>query len=77
MIDTIAGLNALDIDAIKKPRSYLVIFPGGSMIEVSPAQLISLHMDARRAVKWEKKTIQQYTAEVMARSKDLMLSTIY
>ena len=77
MIDTIVGLNALDIDAIKKSSSYLVIFPGGSMIEVSPAQLISLYMDARRAVKWESKTIQQYTAEVMARSKDLLLQTIY
>lgn len=77
MIDTIAGLNALDIDAIKKSRSYLVIFPGGSMIEVSPAQLIMLHNDARRAVKWEGKTIAQYTAEVMSRSKDLLLETIY
>ena len=77
MIDTIAGLNALDIDAIKKSSSYLVIFPGGSMIEVSPAQLINLYRDARRAVKWENKTVQQYTKEVMSRSKDLMLSTIY
>ena len=77
MIDTITGLNALDIDAIKKSRSYLVIFPGGSMIEVSPAQLITLHNDVRRAVKWEGKTIAQYTAEVMSRSKDLLLETIY
>lgn len=79
MIDTIAGLNAFDVDAIKKERSssYLVIFPGGSMIEVSPAQLINLHRDLRRAVKWEKKTVQQYAEEVLAISKDLMLSTIY
>ena len=79
MIATIAGLNAYDVDAIKKERSnsYLVIFPGGSMIEASPAQLRILHMDLRRAVKWDGMTVKQFALQVMAKSKDLMLSTIY
>ena len=77
MIDTITGLNAYDVDAIKKSSSYLVIFPGGGIIEVSPAQLIKLHMDLRRAVKWDKMTVKQFAAETLSRSKDLMLETIY
>jgi hypothetical protein len=77
MIDTIAGLNAYDIDAIRKSTGYLVVFPGGSMIQVTPPQLIKLYNDLRRAVKWDKMTVQQFTAEVMSRSKDLMFSTIY
>jgi hypothetical protein len=77
MIDTIAGLNAYDIDAIKKSTGYLVIFPGGSMIQLTAPQLIKLHNELRRAVKWDKITVEQFTAEVMSRSKDLMLSTIY
>lgn len=77
MIDTIVGLNAFDIDAIKKSSSYLVIFPGGRMLEVSPAELKVLHMDLRRAVKWESQSVKQFADELFTRSKNVMISTIY
>ena len=77
MIDTIATLNRFDIDAIKRKADYLAIFPGGHMIALLPSELKALAREVYKGVNWEGRTVKDIRDDVLGRSLNVMMRTIY